>query len=431
MSEATSPIPPVSQPEEKKPADPLNQTSNQPQPYQANATDPKPSNSVTNIFTNGATNVSKRIRAYFKQYPGSKAKECCRVLNLPYKKYGQMCRVEKCKLLKANGSTNVSSGEVGVTLPATHRWERVVELDGGVIACLERGAFRVGDEDGDCRPVGVWYHAPRVQNRMLVYSDEFVSCRVYPGKMSCYVLPAKPLTMADLRGCFTEALVAGGVNGNKAWLLAACLRDYSFERTFHVGHVPRFTIKIPELGATIKAADESHPEHIEVRARIPEFVQPLVDSLDLVKEELVRQRQGGLNTQQKVEALVEGQLVQTANVLKLTGALEKLAGALQSRIQGGEGERSETVGSVSTPLYTPKSTPMYKPESVEELVKPRLDERRFISPPAATGSICPRLHGILCLAVDPPAIPSCRILDYCMNPQVYPSCPYREGGRRL
>jgi hypothetical protein len=219
------------------------------------------------------------IKEYFRKFPKSTARECCRMLGLDYSKYGGRARKIKYDITRWMQSTvpaTDSHGQLLKSLTSVHRREFGFKepVPASYVAVLEEKALAG-------RVQGAWYRSPN-RNRQLEYSDDRVSVRVYPKSGTCRVLPRQGMTFENVRihvsDAFARVLPASAVLSNSFQEMINGLQVARRHRTFHIGPVTPFKVNFyrSSLGLDI-LADGSHPEHLEVRENWPAWIAPLLE----------------------------------------------------------------------------------------------------------------------------------------------------------
>lgn len=219
--------------------------------------------------------VTERIRLFFFSYPHSSAKQCCEMLGLDHKKYGQMCRNIKSqtkKLLQGDIQGRVLS-------PLVHREEwRVESLGRATLDAVRFEACRRQPSRDQPKPFDEWYVVPN-RNRMMLLRNDYVTIRVFPKSGTCRVLPAKPMPYEWVKIAVQNAFFKAGVDLKLCEEISETIEPKARHRIFKVGAVTPFKIAHykKSLGLTIKA-DGSHPNFIETEEDYPAWIKPLLTS---------------------------------------------------------------------------------------------------------------------------------------------------------
>jgi hypothetical protein len=219
--------------------------------------------------------VTNRVRSFFFRFPHSSAKECCRHLDIPYKKYRNLCwriKSETKQLLEGKV-------EARVHVPLKHREELRVDLPREVVDSVVFEAGRRRPGKADVKPFGEWYVAPN-RNRMMLLRNDYLTIRVFPRSGTCRILLAKSMPYEWIKTSVQDALFKAGVDLRVCEKLSETVEPKSRSRIFKVGQVTPFKIDFYKepLGVTIKA-DESHQDFIEVDEDWPTWIKPLLAAM--------------------------------------------------------------------------------------------------------------------------------------------------------
>jgi len=185
-----------------------------------------------------------------------------------------MVTVEKSNLKKWI-STKIY-GRLPKPLLAAHRveWSLEKPFDMVTLSVLAAEAGKRRPRLSDSRPVGEWYVVPN-RNNMREFHNEFVTVRVFPKSGTVRILAGMDMDFEVLRRHVKIAFLKGGLDEQTAEIKSRLLIPAERHRTFRVGPVTPFNIdyyKEP-LGLTLKA-DGSHPEHIEAVEGWPSWIKP-------------------------------------------------------------------------------------------------------------------------------------------------------------
>jgi hypothetical protein len=235
--------------------------------------------------TSNDNKVSLKIGDYLSKYPNTSPKECCRILNISHKVYGNRVRQIKHRIKKRKESIVpvTQDGRVVKAHKTVHHTEYNFKepMPESYILVIEEKAKKV-------RIKGEWYHSPN-RNKQLYYFDDDVSIRIYPKSGTCRINARRDMPFEELRvkieNIFAEILPARST-------LSSCFKDMinglqvsQRHRIFPVGPLTPFKNRFyrDSLGFDI-LSDKSHPEHLEVHEHWPTWIPTLFEGIRELKK---------------------------------------------------------------------------------------------------------------------------------------------------
>jgi hypothetical protein len=223
--------------------------------------------------------IHANIKKYFLRFPNSTPKECCRILGINHKKYGNRAKTIKCRLKKWKESlvSVTKYGQVLNPLKSTHRSE--YEIKDKIPACY---ISILEEKANNSKIIGEWYRSPN-RNKQLQYVDNHIFIRIYPKSGTCRILPRKIISFEEIRikvdNAFAKILPSKFLLSNDFENMISGLQIKQRHRVFPVGPISPFKNEFyrRSLGINI-LADESHPNNLEVHEYWPTWIPRLFES---------------------------------------------------------------------------------------------------------------------------------------------------------
>ncbi len=230
------------------------------------------------------TEKRHRIEEYFKEYPHSTAKSCCRSLALAYKEFGAVARKIKQRTKEffeniQNPQTVTRAGQVPkvLVLPANHHVEFHGHVPSEFIGFLK--SVKTTQPGSNA-----WYRSANLNGQWCVRSGD-VAIYVFPRSETCRVRMKHPMDFVALRDAVEQAFVL--LFPKKApWRLHPLVVEFSGKllqevssqhRNFYTGPLTPFRVDYYKRshGLTIYN-DRSHADYLEVLEESPNWMKAFI-----------------------------------------------------------------------------------------------------------------------------------------------------------
>jgi len=227
--------------------------------------------------------ISLNIKEYFRNFPNSTGKECCRVLGISYEKYGGRARKIKYDFIKWRkmicASSGVSNGKGRLLnrLNPIHRLEYSFKepVPEDIVDVINERALPNKAPD-------IWYRSPN-RNKQLTYFDSDIHVRIYPKSRNSRIFPRKAMSyeglMVRVKDSFFHVLPSNVLFSDSFNDIINSLQVKSRHRVFPVGAITPFRNSYYRYSLGLEIlADKSHPNYLEIHESWPTWIIPLLDS---------------------------------------------------------------------------------------------------------------------------------------------------------